>query len=391
MQKKATCPTANEFVCSFLSQNFEKSPWVLKHIDQTQNACQCNISDSFDIDTSHLKSAVDYINEYNTPDDYQIFTFEQENANNAESDTDQISIQKSDSSDTNFPGDELSIEEEEEEALDLRHVYMKNARPPLTFTPDCLDSCGKDFQNLIRPNIDSILSMSYYQEQMYFVLNLTKGKLQRDIAKFFNIKPGTVSSHYKRMMTEKKDVGKPISLNKQELETVREYIEQRFYDNDIPTTYSVSHFIYDSFDKIIITDTLTKLLSRLEIAKSVKAKPIDSTRNEVPFEDIKTYYSQLKDFFKYHKVPDHFVMNTDESGFQAFANAKPQFVYIPFTEKQKDLYYPVQRQSKRATLIATVAADGTRFETIVIIERATVEKELYHMGYRPNCGYHFVA
>ena len=193
------------------------------------------------------------------------------------------------------------------------------------------------------------------------------------------------------MMTEKKDVGKPISLSEQELETVREYIEQRFYKNDIPTTYSVGHFIYDNFNKIIITDTLTKLLSRLKIAKSVIAKPIDSTRNEVPLDDIKIYYSQLEDFLKFHNVPDHFVMNTDESGFQAFANAKPQFVYIPFTENQKDLYYPVQRQSKHATLMATVAADGTKFETIVIIERTTVEKELYHMGYRPNCGYHFVA
>ena len=91
----------------------------------------------------------------------------------AESETDQISIQKYDSCDTSFSGDELSIEEEEEDALDLRHVYMKNARPPLTVIPDCLDTCGKDFQNLIRPKIDSILTMSYYQKQIYFFLGLT--------------------------------------------------------------------------------------------------------------------------------------------------------------------------------------------------------------------------
>lgn len=84
-------------------------------------------------------------------------------------------------------------------------------------------------------------------------------------------------------------------------------------------------------------------------------------------------------------------MNTDESGFQVYANAKHQFAYILFTENQKDLYYPVQRQSKHATLIITVAADGTKLETIEIIERTTVEKELYHMGYRPNCGYYFIA
>ena len=75
IQKKATCPTANEFVSIFLSQNFEKSPWVLNHIDSRRN-----LSDSFDIDTSRLKSAVDYINEYNTSSDCLVFNFEQANA-----------------------------------------------------------------------------------------------------------------------------------------------------------------------------------------------------------------------------------------------------------------------------------------------------------------------
>lgn len=84
-------------------------------------------------------------------------------------------------------------------------------------------------------------------------------------------------------------------------------------------------------------------------------------------------------------------MNTDEYVFQAYANAKLQFVYIPFTESKKDLYYLVQRQSKNETLIATVAADGTRFETIAIIKRCIVKKELYHMRYRLNCENHFVS
>ena len=34
--------------------------------------------------------------------------------------------------------------------------------------------------------------------------------------------------------------------------------------------------------------------------------------------------------------------------------------------RKKDLYCPVQRQSKHATLIAAVVADDTRLETIVI-------------------------
>lgn len=57
-------------------------------------------------------------------------------------------------------------------------------------------------------------------------------------------------------------------------------------------------------------------------------------------------------------------MNIDESGFQAYVNAKPQFFYIPFTENKIDLYNLVQIQSKYTTLIAIVAADGTRLNEV---------------------------
>lgn len=114
------------------------------------------------------------------------------------------------------------------------------------------------------------------------------------------------------------------------------------------------------------------------------AKPIDSTRAEVPIDDIKEYYSKLDTFFSYHKVQDLFVLNTDESGFQPFANAKPEHIYVQISEDPKDLYYPVNRQAKRSTLVATIDADGTTLDTVIIITRTTIEKEFFHMGYRPN-------
>ena len=55
------------------------------------------------------------------------------------------------------------------------------------------------------------------------------------------------------------------------------------------------------------------------------------------------------------------------------------------------MYYPDQRQSKDATLSATFATDGTKFETIIIIQKTIFEKELYSKGHRSNCSYHFGA
>jgi hypothetical protein len=45
---------------------------------------------------------------------------------------------------------------------------------------------------------------------------------------------------------------------------------------------------------------------------------------------------------------------------------------------------PVDRHSKRSTLTACIAADGSRMKPFVIVQRATAEAELKHYGYEPS-------
>lgn len=70
---------------------------------------------------------------------------------------------------------------------------------------------------------------------------------------------------------------------------VKNYIHQRFNDKNDATTHSVEHYINNESNKFIKSGTLTKLLNRLNVAKSLLAMPIDSTKAEVPIEDIQDY------------------------------------------------------------------------------------------------------
>ena len=370
--------TSEEYLMAYLSPQLEISPWPKHNIQKEKYVEDIIDYDHFEEDSLAIKSAFNHAMQYNFPQKLQ--EEEQENGIIGEK--------------NNFVYDE----EEEYEAdpndhgEDPRIKLMRQSKDPIRELPNCFSDLNQSFQKLIIENKDQLLSLDYYQEQIYFVLHLTEGKRQRDIAQFFQIKPGTIFNHFKRMKSIKQPVGAQCLLTVEEREDVSKYIHESFSNKDSTTIHTVLHYIYCKYNKLINSDSIVKLLNRYKIAVSILAKPIDSERLIVNVEDIKEYYSRLKSFFKYHKVPDMMLINTDESGFQPFANAKPEYILVPPERKdQKDLCYPVKRQVKRSTLVASVVADGTILENLIIISRKTIELELYYYGYRPQNGYHYVS
>ena len=59
--------------------------------------------------------------------------------------------------------------------------------------------------------------------------------------------------------------------------------------DNVPTIHSVLHFVYEKFNKVLISDSFVKMLKRLNIAQSAIATPIDSDCAAVLYDDIKEY------------------------------------------------------------------------------------------------------
>ena len=85
---------------------------------------------------------------------------------------------------------EKFIEEEEvseDHSTALRKRFMRNSREPIHELPSIFDDLNECFKKVILDHMQEILSLEFYQEQMYYVLDLTNGKRQSDIAVFFNV------------------------------------------------------------------------------------------------------------------------------------------------------------------------------------------------------------
>jgi hypothetical protein len=80
--------------------------------------------------------------------------------------------------------------------------------------------------------------------------------------------------------------------------------------------------------------------------------------------------------------PAALVINLDETGHQAWADAHKEFVIGPARFPGKTVSIPVDRGEKKAPLLAAI---GQKLKSLVIIPRVTVEMELMHLGYGEEC------
>jgi hypothetical protein len=83
--------------------------------------------------------------------------------------------------------------------------------------------------------------------------------------------------------------------------------------------------------------------------------------------------------------PAALVINLDETRHQAGADAHKEFVIDLATFLGTTVSIPVDRSEKMAMLLAAIAANGKKLESLVIISRVTVEKERMHLGYGEEC------
>ena len=262
-----TVPTANEFISGFLSPSFEKAPLVMHQINNDHIIPNFN-EDNFDQNTKALQSAWIHISQYGNND-----------TDTALEDSDVPKVE-------DLVDDIISKNDEElddDNSVDsIRLRYMKEKHEPIRDYPKNFDDIkNQQFRQLIKENSEILFNLDYYQEQVYFVLYLTNGKKQRQIAEFFGVCPGTIYQHNLRQCSDKQNVGAPRCLNNEQLIAVSIFIQEKYNEKNYPTIYTVLHFIFDTFDKSLNSDTLLKFLREKEIAFSAIANPLDSRRSAV--------------------------------------------------------------------------------------------------------------
>jgi hypothetical protein len=204
-----------------------------------------------------------------------------------------------------------------------------------------------------------------------------------ELALIFGLKHGESFRHqieaHKKVAHED---GRPPILHKEAEEFISKIVLERYAHQDSISIYEILDLLIDRFALPISIDTFRHYLSRHPLFKMATGVAIDSKRAKINYNHIKAWYNELEILIKH--VPRNFIFNVDESGCDEYVDSQNVTVVVPKVHKDATVDIPVQRQCKRATLTACVAADGSSLVPFIILPRETVDEEIFRAGYTPD-------
>jgi hypothetical protein len=204
-----------------------------------------------------------------------------------------------------------------------------------------------------------------------------------DLALVFGLKHGESFRH--QIEAHKKGVhedGRPPILHKEAEDFISKIVLERYANQDSIGIYEILDLLIDRFALPMSIDTFRHYLFRHPLFKMANCVAIDSKRAKINYNQIKAWYNELENLIKH--VPRNFIFNVDESGCDEYVDFQNVTVVVPKVHKDATVDIPVQRQCKRATLTACVAADGSSLLPFVILPRETVDEEIFRAGYTPD-------
>ena len=254
-------------------------------------------------------------------------------------------------------------------------------------------------------NTSGYKNVTSFREQIAYIYD-TASKLQdwrkealpvtltiRDIAHIFNISKSAVYEHIKKHKEderrrkegeEPRKNGRPLTLNKQEREKVKEWIESH---ETHPKYCTLQKFCAETFGKKLTYNSYVILLDKLGY-KIIHAVPIEDKRYFVKQESLETFYNELTNYTTQNDIPSAFCFNLDEEGYEEYAIAKDELIIIeksaaPTGEGSKR-YYPVSRKGDHTTFLSAINAYGDFVKPLIVTKRATVEASLLYYNLGPD-------
>jgi hypothetical protein len=81
------------------------------------------------------------------------------------------------------------------------------------------------------------------------------------------------------------------------------------------------------------------------------------------------------------KIPRFFIFNMDETGVDDWVDSHDVLVAIPRQDSDSKISIPIQRRSKRATLTACIAADGSAIKPLLIMSTGSIIEDIEEAGF----------
>ena len=202
------------------------------------------------------------------------------------------------------------------------------------------------------------------------------GFTQEIAASLFEMSRSAFKKHVDKYQNGVKKSGKPKILNEGQISELAKWLEEHTSVEDWPTYSDISDFCFEKFNVHIMRNTIVKFMKReFKQYKFVKAKPMDSKRLMAPVDSIDSYYKELEDAIK--DVDYRFCFNLDETGQDEKTDTHEIEVCVPVEVDPDLVMIPLERCSKRFSILHTISTDGTYFKPFIIVPRKTLEGDIY--------------
>lgn len=208
----------------------------------------------------------------------------------------------------------------------------------------------------------------------------------QNLADIFRVSGGTVHKHVTRHLREVREgprgAGRPPLLSKEELRPILDRITERYYAKEIVTYPMIAEWIDELYSKRISPNTIGAMLKKLDETQSVEAPVMEDKRYECDTESIDIYFRELARLVD--GKPAMLVANLDEMGYMESQDKHAQTVIIPKDADPRTVRVPVDRSSRRFTILQCIFADGTSARPAVVVPRKTGDQELLDLGIYPT-------
>jgi hypothetical protein len=203
------------------------------------------------------------------------------------------------------------------------------------------------------------------------------------IAEFFGVSKGSIEWQLNRYRATVMTNGRPKALPDEAYPYILEIVQARFVERK-PVTYRLLQDALEWRFKISMrADTLRHICRGLPGVKSVVGFPMERDRVHCDQDAITAYYDELEGVID--GIPAEFVYNIDESGCSEWDDKPAEMIVLVPADLQDDrIYVPIDRHSKRSTMVGCISGDGGTMKSMVIVDRATMEDDLQLFGYDPR-------
>jgi hypothetical protein len=202
---------------------------------------------------------------------------------------------------------------------------------------------------------------------------------RHELARIFRCNVGSITYQLSRLNGRVRPIGRPRLL------TLEAYnlIERLVADADarrepISRVYLIEQIQF-FFNISVSRDTMGHIVKQMPTVKLVEGIPMDRSRLMGDPQAIDDFDANIRTLII--DVPRAFVFNMDESGFADYPDARRETVVVPADYQGHEIPIPFDRSTKRATLVAAIAANGAALKPLIVVPRKTIETELILWGY----------